>query len=410
MTNAARISELTGIGDLGLVITLLEQESDWIIAGERVMHGRTCVGAPPLVGWDIIRSWWEHDIAPLGQAIFLFEIRLLSQIAAQGCSRVEEEPLVAFALFRSYRCGERKLNPQVLRAFDDVFFMNIPLFCRSSKVSCDTLWRYLNSSAVMSKIHRETGADMLLWHRLRDCDVSILKDRRTPACTLHAEATYPVLRLGEDTAPFLDQAAHMRRDIEKQERRIRNAFGEAPRIECFDLDPAAPEMTSEVIRRFAALRRKTWQYSWEAESEKVDVIHYERKLMSYSGIWAAAGALSVYFLTIKGEDAAFWYILRQEDRVWCLLIGYDQSLKTYSPGKTIFYHGLLDMHAKGARVFDLGGNVVGWKEEWSPEIHVVHTCELWLRTKVGLAHRALNRIHTMTGKQVRSSEVESPTS
>jgi CelD/BcsL family acetyltransferase involved in cellulose biosynthesis len=60
------------------------------------------------------------------------------------------------------------------------------------------------------------------------------------------------------------------------------------------------------------------------------------------------------------------------------MIGYDPDFKTYSPGKTVFLGMLQDMSEQGVQQFHLGGNVVGWKDDWQSCCLQVNLVEFWV--------------------------------
>ena len=160
----------------------------------------------------------------------------------------------------------------------------------------------------------------------------------------------------------------MVKDLRVQARRVRKRFGseqEFSHTRAEDMDDDAFEA---ILERFVALQAKTWQHQWEEESGRVDhsvLVPFTREAFH---IWRSRGLLEMSFLTIDGRDVAFWAGLAVGERVWCLLTGFDPEFKTFSPGKAVFVAFVRHAHARGSRIFELGGEAKGWKAAWTTDL------------------------------------------
>jgi hypothetical protein len=259
---------------------------------------------------------------------------------------------------------------------DNCFFIHTP------ELNQYMIQKMLEQPFFSREIRRQTGADLLAWHRLPSKDLAWLPPSNLTRWAIKGEAEYPLLEIQDEESFFSSQmAGHALRDIKKQEKRIKNAFGEIPQVQGINLGLLDSAAYAGVEEQFLVLLRKTWQYKWMEESPKVDTALYESKLMEYSKVWSKSGYPIVYFLDLGERHMAFLYALREGTRSYCLMIGYDPEFKTYSPGKTVFLGMLKDLSSQGVLQFHLGGNVVGWKDDWQSSCPQVYIQEFFLNRK-----------------------------
>lgn len=176
---------------------------------------------------------------------------------------------------------------------------------------------------------------------------------------------------------------------------MRNAFSVTPTVKGIDLGLLDEDSLAKVSSEFVQLLKKTWQYAWMEESPQVDVALYTSKLLAYTKLWAGFHFPVIYFLDLGDTHIAFLYALRIKDCCWCLMIGYDPAFKTYSPGKTVFLGMLRQMSESGVQHFHLGGNVVGWKDEWQSYCTQVSVQEYFFNPKFIL----INGLKTLIGSR-----------
>jgi hypothetical protein len=324
----------------------------------------------PFHSFSAARVWWESDIK---ERYPLFLI---------GIVKGEEKKLSAYGLFRLVPDTQRVGKPKVLIAFDDLYFMDNCFFIHTPELNQYMIQKMLEQPFFSREIRRQTGADLLAWHRLPSKDLAWLPPSNLTRWAIKGEAEYPLLEIQDEESFFSSQmAGHALRDIKKQEKRIKNAFGEIPQVQGINLGLLDSAAYAGVEEQFLVLLRKTWQYKWMEESPKVDTALYESKLMEYSKVWSKSGYPIVYFLDLGERHMAFLYALREGTRSYCLMIGYDPEFKTYSPGKTVFLGMLKDLSSQGVLQFHLGGNVVGWKDDWQSSCPQVYIQEFFLNRK-----------------------------
>lgn len=332
----------------------------------------------PLSYFEMLYSWYKNDIK--GR----FPLYLIALAPASNPSAIK-----AYSLFRTYKDHKRFLKPCTLAAFDDQYFMDAPFFVRSSEISQEAIMEVFSRADTQKSIRKLTRADVIIWKRISEHESEATTHRASLQWVTKKTVVYPILNIPADS-DYLDTTPsilHVKRDIKKQTKRIVNKFGEAPTIEICRLGELPDEEYQRVLNRFFAVRKKTWQFEWESKNEVVDVGLYEEKLKAYGDVWRRKHASRIYFLKIKDEDVAFLYSLQTEDSCWCLLIGYDNSYKSYSPGKQIFLGLLEDSFARGITNYHLGGNVVGWKSDWLSETQYLYNIEFWVsKSKVRISN------------------------
>jgi hypothetical protein len=358
--------------DFSLSIQGLDSPDDWSSFASEVskLEQELENTLSPFHRFSSARIWWESDIKEQ------YPLYLI------GIVKGKEKKLYAYGLFRLVADTQRVGKPKVLIAFDDLYFMDNCFFIHSSELNPYTIQKMLEQPSFVKEIRRKTGADLIAWHRLPSRELAWMPPSNLSRWAVKGEAEYPLLEIQDEQSFFSSQmAGHALRDIKKQEKRIRNAFGDVPQIQGINLGLLDSMALTGIKEQFLGLLRKTWQYKWMEESPKVDIVTYETKLMDYTRVWTQFGYPVIYFLDLGERHMAFLYALRERDRSYCLMIGYDPEFKTYSPGKTVFLGMLKDLSSQGVRQFHLGGNVVGWKDDWQSSCPQVYIQEFFLNRK-----------------------------
>lgn len=354
--------------DYDISVTPLAGDADWLERRERFEGLEARCVPDPFVNWRYLRETWR-TFTPESRC-WLVEV---ADTAEAG------RPLIAAAVLREHVLERRFLKPKALRSLDFVYFMRIPPFL--AQRGREDLARRAMADA-LAPLRRASRADMLTLFRmdsaasdpwvaeLRSRGIFVKKSVFTPA---------PQLHLGDDIEAFLrDKHSKVVRENARRERRIIDHWGEAPVMERFGSEDLPEQRFEEVVDRFEALYRKTWQFRWEEESGRVDHAVRDAFTRWAFALWRDRGELGISFLNITGRDVAFLVTLYAGGRLWWLMTGYDQDFKNYGVGKRIFVEGLRDAHGRGVRLFELGGEALGWKTEWATGQDEVYQIELTL--------------------------------
>ena len=80
---------------------------------------------------------------------------------------------------------------------------------------------------------------------------------------------------------------------------------------------------------------------------------------------ADVGQLRLSFLRVGGKRISFSYILRSDNKVYGVKIGYDPKFHTYSPGNMLLNLVLQDACANGLAEYDFLGVDDEWKMDWT---------------------------------------------
>jgi hypothetical protein len=362
-----------------IVIQPMNTVEDWNLKAESIYAYEQLIPTlSPFKQFDIIKKWWEIEIKSKNP-VFILEIY---QISVNGLKN-----LLAYEFFRLEKDSKRFLKPMQLVAFDDLYFMSNTFFIRHEYISSQMINEILGMKLTQQKIHEATGADMIIWHRLAKEDLFSQANKKLPYCSVKQESTYPILEIDDSNSFFTSpNYAHALRDIVKQKNRLNNAYKAFPEVICKNVESLGFSEQDQLIDRFLVLLRKTWQYKWMSDSDKVDIDIYERKVIEYTRIWVKSGILKLYFLTLRNEDIALLYTLQSSQYCWCIMTGYNPDFKSYSPGKMLFLEMLNESNAHGVNIYHLGGNIVGWKEEWTTNLASLYCAEFLLHTPKAILH------------------------
>ncbi|MDC7244388.1 MAG: GNAT family N-acetyltransferase [Sphaerochaetaceae bacterium] len=361
-----------------LAVTRINAESDWNRVKERLEECEKSDSDTntPFSGPSVVQVWWESDIKDK-EDLFLLEM-----------IDTERSQTAAYGFFRLYEDRNRFAHPKKLSLFDDVYFMHTTMFTRCGNLQSHDVMRFLTSRHCMKVIQKETGADVMVFHRLSPQQLPTLSRGRLTRWDVKFEADYPVLEGSATGTPLQsDIGEHTLRDLKKQAKRLKNRFTTERVTDRFELGLMNEQDRENVLQRFFTIFTSSWQHQWMEESDCVDNELYEKKLREYTRRWAADGSAVIYITSVKEIDMSYLFTLQKGQYCWCLLIGYDPQYKTYSPGKAVLIDMLADTWDNGIREYYLGGNVVGWKNEWFTRCPPLHTMELWLTSDKAFIHR-----------------------
>jgi len=334
-------------------ITRLDSDADWQRHGPRLERIQS--QCPP--------SLW------LNLGFFRAMLALIPEPPACWLVEISDSPEAApfaAAVFREETFRRSLLKPRVLRPFEDVFLMVIPFFLAVPGREEDA---FEGMAQAVTPLSRASRSDIIMLRRVHGeraalWSARLMKKGLRPH--IRSATPMPHLVIPDDFDAFLskEHGAEVR-DMQKQRRRIKNRYKvefQVERLNTSALDDAA---YARAVERFAAVRATTWQYKWEAESKRVDHHRQQASYRAAFDLWRQRGVLDFFFLSIAGKDAAFLVAVRDTDRAWGLLTGFDPEFRSYSVGKIAFIEGMRALHADGFRRFEMGGEVIGWKAAWA---------------------------------------------
>ncbi len=345
-------------------IVRLESEADWLGARADFESLERVCPADPWLNWEYQFRQWKQCF--FDQTCWMVLVDETAEFFGQdGAFSERDDCPLAGAIFREHRFRNRFLQPVGLRLFDDVDFMRIgPFLMREGahQKACRAMVHALEP------IRKQTGADLMAFYRT-DMDrarpwLDALKSAGKKVKVKPVESA-PQCPLGDDFDVFL-QEKHPRelKDVRKQARRLKNRFGVEPVVHRVDLTDNEDQWQQR-LDQWEELRRRTWQHRWEEASPQVDHHILLPRMRMALDVWRRRGLLRMYFLYVDGQPVGFWCGLICGETLWALWIGYDEALKSYSPGKTVFLESLRGCHRDGARLIELGGEADGWKAPWA---------------------------------------------
>jgi CelD/BcsL family acetyltransferase involved in cellulose biosynthesis len=104
---------------------------------------------------------------------------------------------------------------------------------------------------------------------------------------------------------------------------------------------------------------------------------------------AKRGTLCIGFLELEGRRIAGHLSLIESGTHWLLKIGYDESLKEFSPGQQLASFCIEDACRRGLARFDFLGPCMEWKLDWEPALRTHQWLTIFRATrKAELVHAA----------------------
>lgn len=369
-----------------VTVTRLAGEEDWLGCRERV---EAFEGECPLSPW----SNWEYN-HELWRTYTPDKVCHLLEARRKG----EDAPL-AMSFWRQHTLANRFLKPLAARSFDHVFFMRIPAFLarrgcpqEAARAMAEGMAPLAASSkadmGTLLRIDRATG---LAWtDELRRRGVFVKK-------LVYCEAQQVVLA-DEADGFFESRFKKFSSDIRRQNRRIAKQHGAEPEMVKVVANALSDEAFNRILDRCEDIRKRTWQYQWEEDSEQVDHAFTAAFNRRAFGIWRRKGLVEFFFLKVGNRDVAYWVALLDEDRVWGILTGYDPDWRKFGVGKTLIVAVLEEYRNRGFRLLELGGEGVGWKRDWATRNEPIYQIEWPLGTWKSRLWVQKQRLRALLGK------------
>ena len=171
---------------------------------------------------------------------------------------------------------------------------------------------------------------------------------------------------------------YLRANLRRRMRRLQ-AHG-AVALETF----TRPEGLAAAIAACMQLERAGWK--GRRQTAMLDRASLERLFRQLAYRLASQGRLRLYCLRIGGELAAFEYCLGDcgSRRLYALKIGYDERLRTASPGIVLRWL-LLQAARQEFEVYEFVGHDAAWKADWTAEATELTHLRVFHRTLRGRA-------------------------
>jgi len=150
-------------------------------------------------------------------------------------------------------------------------------------------------------------------------------------------------------------------------RRMADELGEVRHVRIrTPQDAAAHDLNKALDDVFAVFER-----SWQIEAvRKAGVVTPDQMRCFYTGLAPAAlaaGRLDLNLLYGGSRLTAYDLNLVHGKSVYMIFGCFDKELERFSPGTVLFVDELMDSHARGDRIIELGGEYLGYKEQWAKE-------------------------------------------
>lgn len=163
----------------------------------------------------------------------------------------------------------------------------------------------------------------------------------------------------------------------RHRRRLAEAHGEVSFKRLRAINEYQNRPLEDVLNELESVFKKSWQYQTIDDDEAVT----PHQMMSF--YWDAARSLQPdecldLCLLYTGEElAAFDLNLIEKNIVYMICSMYNADLKKYSPGRLLLIDELEDGVGRGDRIYEFGGEFLGYKEEWTK--HKVPSYHLKIR-------------------------------
>jgi ribosomal protein S18 acetylase RimI-like enzyme len=342
-------------------VTRLTGEADWRSFRARAEALEAASPPSPWAGWAFWFTAWEraHDRAPA----WLVEVS-------------DDARPLAMAVLREEPARRGGLTMRTLRAFDQVHFMRAPAALARADAG-EEAWAALARG--IDEACRESGADLVTLYRQDSAAATRLAEAlraagRAPRLATFTQAARVVID-GDWEALAAGPFKKTRKNVARTRRKLQRERGNAPALEVVDARALDDAGYGRALARYEALEDLSWQGDWERGSARVDPEARRRYDRAVFEIWRARGLLELRFLCVGDQDAAFALCLRDPARTWVLRIGFDPAYKDYGAGRMLLLESLAEVQGEARRVFELGGEVVGWKTRWATEMQDVLSLE-----------------------------------
>jgi len=169
-------------------------------------------------------------------------------------------------------------------------------------------------------------------------------------------------------------------------RRIADELGEVRHVRIRTAGDAAAHGLEKSLDDLFGVFDKSWQIE---SIRKAGVVTPEQVRRFYTGLAPAAlaaGRLDLNLLYAGPRLVAYDFNLVHGKTVYMVFGCFDQELERFSPGTVLFVDELMDSHARGDRIIELGGEYLGYKEQWAK--NKVPSFRLRLRGRTLLARLA----------------------
>jgi len=329
-------------------VQLLASEADWAAARPWLEALETSLDPNPWATWWHAWSLW-HFFHP-GERCWLLAVE-------DGAG-----PLAALLLLEC-RSRRRLGSVRVLRSLDSLALRLPPLWLRrgDEEAGCAAAARALPalaraSGAHLAALYRADGPAAGPWSRA-------LAARGLPVRRRTFTLGQQVL-LGDDLEADLRRRCWRQvRDVRRLRRRLERERGpvQVLRRRGGLHDAGGRELWQGV----EAVRRRSWQHRWAEDSGRVDNRVLDAWLSCARNEWARRGWLDLSLLAVAGRPAAYKLNLAVGGRLWMLFMAHDPEFRRHGAGNILFLEELHDLHARGERCIELGGECLDWKRKWA---------------------------------------------
>jgi len=377
-------------GSTGFSLRPLASPDDWAAWRAELEPLEAAARPSPWAGW----TYWEACA------------RLLGHHDCWALEARQGDRLAGATVLRGETVRRRGLALRTLRAFDQVSFMRVPAFLALPGQEAAAAGALADA---WLEAARRARADLVTLFRQDRATCEPLADAlaaRGPVLRRSTWTHAAQILLPDDLDGHLKAyRANLVRNVERTRRKLSRDERAEPGLELLDCAALSPEAWTATRARFDALDRRTWQHDWEARSERVDLDRTRAFDAACRELWRSRGWLHLAFLTLPSaagapRDLALAVSLSLPDRVWVVRVGYDPAFRAYSPGGALLLELLRTGHARGARVFELGGEVLGWKKRWADAYEDVRRLEWGGPTWKGRLWSLAQRVRPSTPRPV----------
>ena len=236
---------------------------------------------------------------------------------------------------------------------------------------------------IFARLLAEPGWDRL---RLRDLPAGALEWRlqelaesKGYPCGIWPSLKSPYLAL---PSRYLEVESHLDAKFRANLRRRRRRLEEQGALSYRVVDGSDAAGLDSALADFYSIECSGWKgRDGTAIAQRPELVGFYTQLARDA---AKRGALALGLLESKGQPVAAHLSLVHAGRAFLLKLGYDESLREYSPGQQLTAEALRDACARGLREFDFLGPDMPWKDDWEPALRTHAWLTIFRPTRAGL--------------------------
>lgn len=375
--------------DENFIVKALKTDEDWLSIRNDVEKFENKCGSNPWQNFKHCYNFWKS-----------FHSDKTCWMLAVSMPEGRSKGWLACGFFLEQFEKRKKVNFKILRSLDQM----------AMRISPFTLYEGMEREATrailhcLNKLGKRSGADLLALYRLDTIPAEILLEELNCMNVPHKAAIFTFSKYAILPDDFAEYSQYLGKKIIYKVRRAFNQpekhFGEKPQVIHFS-DKKRSEEFDWMWSEFERLRENSWQY----ENAEAKGLVNTSTLTEYFRIaiddWIKAGMVQLTLITLKGGAVSGLLSLATKQRSYGFLTAYDREYAKYSFGIAGLMCHLEEIHSRGIRNIEFGGEGSDWKNKWATGEDAIYQVEIGLGSPKSMLWNAINYIKKTDSEPVR---------